>query len=72
MTIDMNSLPSFGKCARDEAWAVNVAGTRHVLDAARAGGVGRVVVFSSAAVYSHDRPTLVTESTPVRPGAVSP
>ena len=53
---------------RDEAWAVNVGGTRNVLDAARAGGARRVVVFSSAAVYSHRREGAVTEEVPVRPG----
>ncbi len=52
----------------DAAWAVNVLGTRHVLDAAVAAGAERVVVFSSAAVYSHRRDGLVTEQTPVRAG----
>ena len=55
----------------DDAWRVNVRGTRHVLDAARDAGVSRVVVFSSLAVYSHDRDGGVDEQTPVRPtGAV--
>jgi nucleoside-diphosphate-sugar epimerase len=53
---------------RDQAWAVNVIGTRNVLDAARDARVRRVVVFSSAAVYSHHRDGAVTEDTPVRPG----
>lgn len=53
---------------RDDAWSVNVGGTRHVLDAARDAGVRRVVLFSSAAVYSHHRDGVVTEDTPVRPG----
>lgn len=53
---------------RDQAWAVNVAGTRNVLDAARDAGARRVLVFSSAAVYSHRRTGTVTEDTPVRPG----
>ena len=54
---------------REAAWATNVTGTRHVLDAAADGGAGRVLVFSSAAVYSHHRPAVVTEHSPVRPGS---
>lgn len=50
-----------------EAWRVNVCGTRHVLDAARDAGVPRVAVFSSAAVYSHDRGDDCDEHRPVRP-----
>lgn len=53
---------------RDRAWEVNVLGTHHVLETARSAGVRRVVVFSSAAVYSHRRERGVTEDTPVRPG----
>lgn len=53
---------------RDQAWNVNVLGTHHVLEAARRARVTRVVVFSSAAVYSHRRDGAVTEDTPVRPG----
>lgn len=54
-----------------EAWRVNVCGTRHVIDAARDAGIARVVVFSSAAVYSHDRGEDCDEHRPVRPtGAV--
>lgn len=52
---------------RDRAWAVNVCGTRHVIDAAEAGNVDRVVVFSSLAVYSHHRDGNVDEHRPVRP-----
>lgn len=51
----------------DTAWRVNVLGTRNLLDACRDGGVARLVHVSSAAVYSHDRPPLVTEELPVRP-----
>jgi nucleoside-diphosphate-sugar epimerase len=42
--------------AEAEFWSVNVAGTRHVLDAARAGGVRRVVYTSTPSVvgYAHD------------------
>lgn len=49
------------------AWDVNVRGTRHVLDAAAAGGATRFVHFSSAAVYGHVRPDPVDERRPVRP-----
>jgi len=51
--------------SRDDAWAVNVVGTRRVLDAVAP--ATRVVHFSSAAVYSPVRPPAVDESYPVRP-----
>ncbi len=50
-----------------ESWRVNVLGTRNVINAAAAGGVGRLLHVSSVAVYSHDRPAVVTEAHPVRP-----
>lgn len=53
--------------SRDEAWRVNVAGTRNVIEAAARAGVGRLVHVSSVAVYSHDRPRVVDELCPVRP-----
>lgn len=53
--------------SRDRAWAVNVCGTGHVIDAAENGQVDRVVVFSSLAVYSHHRDGEVDECRPVRP-----
>lgn len=46
---------------------MNVVGTRNVVDACAAGEVGRLLHVSSVAVYSHDRPAVVTEATPVRP-----
>ncbi|HEX5385197.1 MAG TPA: NAD(P)-dependent oxidoreductase [Gemmatimonadales bacterium] len=46
--------------------AVNVAGTRHVLDAALAGGVSRVVHGSTIGVYG-DAAGRITEDTPCRP-----
>ena len=49
------------------AWQVNVVGTRNVVDACRGGSVRRLVHISSAAVYSHERPAVVTEDLPVRP-----
>ena len=55
----------------DRAWAVNVQGTRNVLDAAIGGRAARFVHFSSAAVYGHRRPAAVDERHPVCPsGAV--
>src|SRR4051794_33899302 len=42
-------------------WRANVLGTRHVLDAAVAGGAARFVHFSSVTVFSNDFPDGVTE-----------
>ncbi len=56
---------------RDEAKmrSINVEGTRNVLEAAAATGVGKVVYPSSATVYgAHpDNPVPLTESSPLRP-----
>lgn len=51
-------------------WAVNVDGTQHVLDGARATGVKRVVYVSSAEVYG--LPTVIPcpEDTPLAPQGV--
>lgn len=50
----------------DSAWRVNVVGTRNVLDAAVAGGVGRFVHLSSIVVYPDlDVPGGMDEKTPV-------
>ncbi|GAA1726817.1 NAD(P)-dependent oxidoreductase [Aeromicrobium alkaliterrae] len=52
----------------DEAWRVNVLGTRTVLDAAVTAGVGRFVHLSSIRVFSDlGFPDGVTEDHPVRP-----
>lgn len=52
----------------DRAWEVNVLGTHHVLDAASAGGVGRVLHLSSVRAFSdRDFPPDVDERHPVRP-----
>ncbi|HVM40544.1 MAG TPA: NAD-dependent epimerase/dehydratase family protein [Acidimicrobiia bacterium] len=50
---------------------VNIEGTRRLLDAAAATGVGKVVVVSSAAVYGAwpNNPTPITEDVAVRPNA---
>ncbi len=50
----------------DQAWDVNVLGTRRVLDAAVANGVGRFVHLSSVAAYGFDFPDHVDEAYPVR------
>jgi dihydroflavonol-4-reductase len=52
------------------AWqyAVNVAGVSALVAAARQAGVGRLVQVSSVAVYGYDRPGIMTEAMPPRPG----
>lgn len=52
--------------AYDDAWSVNVAGTRRVVDAAVTAGVRRFVHISSGAAYGHVYPAQVTESWPSR------
>lgn len=52
----------------DRAWEVNVAGTRHVLDAAARGAAARVLHLSSVRAFSDlGFPPDVTEQHPVRP-----
>ncbi len=52
----------------DEAWRVNVLGTRHALDAAVRAGAGRFVHFSSVRAFGDvGFPDEVTELHPVRP-----
>ena len=48
---------------------VNVGGTRRVLEAAGAAGLGKVVLVSSAAVYGAwpNNPVPLTEDAPLRP-----
>jgi UDP-glucose 4-epimerase len=57
-----------GRQARDFAYAVDVTGTKNVLDAALANGVRRLVVTSSGAAYGYhaDNPVPLRESDPVR------
>lgn len=50
----------------DDAWRVNVVGTRRVLDAAVRAGVPRFVHFSSVVVFGNDYPDGVDETHPVR------
>ena len=54
--------------SRADCYAVDVTGTRTVLDACRANGVGRIVVSSSGAAYGYhpDNPDWIDEQTPLR------
>jgi nucleoside-diphosphate-sugar epimerase len=51
-------------------WQVNTLGTRNVLDAAKANGVRRFVLFSSVTVFGNDFPDQVSEDYPTRPTGV--
>jgi nucleoside-diphosphate-sugar epimerase len=51
----------------DQHWPINVAGTRHALDAAIRGGATRFVHTSSIVTFGNDFPDGVDESYPVRP-----
>jgi len=59
-------------CESDPAGAesVNVAGTNHLLTAARANGVERIVFVSTAAVYGDSRRRPVTEDDETQPTSV--
>ena len=64
---------SGGMLARDDPYRVarlNIVGTVHLLEAARAGGVGRFVYVSSCSAYGHTPPGPVGEDAPLRPGTV--
>lgn len=54
--------------SRAESYAVDVTGTRNVLDACRATGARRIVVSSSGAAYGYhaDNPEWIDEQTPLR------
>lgn len=56
----------------DEAafWRANCLATRHVLDAAAAAGVGRLVHLSSIVAFGFDYPDGVDERYPLRPNGV--
>jgi nucleoside-diphosphate-sugar epimerase len=51
----------------DEFWPINVAATRHALDAAVRGGARRFVHTSSIVTFGNDFPDGVDETHPVRP-----
>ncbi|WP_353828656.1 NAD-dependent epimerase/dehydratase family protein [Agromyces sp. SYSU T0242] len=57
-----------GGLSEEVEYRVDVEGTRNVLDAAVAGGVGRIVVSSSGAAYGYhaDNPEWLTEDDPIR------
>ncbi len=48
-------------------WETNVGGTRNLLDAMRAAGVGRMVFSSTCAVYGEPETETLHESSPTRP-----
>lgn len=56
-----------GESLRPAYERVNVAGTRKVMQHARAGGVRRVIVASSISVYGYDRGELLTEASEPHP-----
>ncbi len=56
-----------GEALRAEYERVNVGGTKRVVEAARTGGVRRVVLSSSIAVYGYDRGETVDESSEPHP-----
>jgi nucleoside-diphosphate-sugar epimerase len=49
-----------------EVWAVNVAGTQHLVEAALAAGVARLVHLSSCAVYGSPQQHQIDERNPTR------
>lgn len=55
-----------GRGARAQLWRVNVEGTAHVVDAARAAGVARLVHTSSMAAFGRpdDQTVVIDETTP--------
>lgn len=55
--------------AHDEVWAVNVIGTKHLVEAAIAAKVERFVQVSSCAVYGSRQAFDIDESTPPRSGS---
>jgi len=69
VVVHLASIVTPGKdSSRELEYAVDVTGSRHVLDACLAQGVRRVVVSSSGAAYGYhpDNPDWLTEDDPVR------
>lgn len=67
--VHLASIVTPGKdSSREKEYAVDVTGTRHVLDACLRHGVRRVVVSSSGAAYGYhpDNPQWLSEDDPVR------
>lgn len=67
--LHLGAFMSWAPTDRDLMFAVNVEGTRRLLDAASAAGVRRFVFASSGEVYPENRPEFlpVTEDHPLRP-----
>lgn len=69
VVVHLASIVTPGKgSTREREYAVDVQGTKHVLDACLAHGVRRVVVSSSGAAYGYhpDNPEWLTEDHPLR------
>lgn len=72
-TIIHSGAISGGMLARDDPFRVcdlNIVGTVHLLEAARAFGLRRFVYISSCSAYGHTPPGPVGEEAPLRPGTV--
>lgn len=69
--LHLGAFMSWASADRDRMFAVNVEGTRKLLDAASAAGVRRFVFASSGEVYPENRPEFlpVTEEHPLRPNS---
>lgn len=69
--LHLGAFMSWAPADRDRMFAVNVEGTRRLLDAASAAGVRRFVFASSGEVYPENRPEFlpVTEDHPLRPNS---
>ncbi len=70
--LHLGAFMSWASVDRDRMFAVNVEGTRKLLDAASAAGVRRFVFASSGEVYPENRPEFlpVTEEHPLRPNSL--
>ena len=66
--VDPGRATAARRVSREQAFAVDVIGTRNVLDACRDNGVRRIVVSSSGAAYGYhaDNPDSIDEATPLR------
>ncbi|OAE47971.1 NAD-dependent epimerase/dehydratase family protein [Agrobacterium tumefaciens] len=69
--LHLGAFMSWAPADRDRMFAVNVEGTRLLLDAAAAAGVRRFVFASTGEVYPENRPEFlpVTEDHPLRPNS---
>ena len=69
--LHLGAFMSWAPADRDRMFAVNVEGTRRLLDAASAAGVRRFVFASSGEVYPENRPEFlpVTEDHPLKPNS---